>query len=257
MADTPSFTDLASIMKAGQAEADFLQEETSQMIGSECNEEGCTECVTEVKSTHLEKNLTPVNRTQDIKDALNHTNISAMLNQISGDPEKIGKLMNDSMGQVTPDMMEQARKLATGGQGAQIFSEMQRRGMDPMTMKKQLMKHKRSMMGLDSKGTGTQQCILITVTRQVKTLNIAYTSIQSAACGIFKSSSPLELSCSRMAQGPLSGKNIKMWYNPEHKGKNRRASKIAGLPIGGELLLVMESGDFTEADFTAAEKLLE
>jgi hypothetical protein len=56
--------------------------------------------------------------------------------------------------------------------------------------------------------------------------------------------------------GPLAGKTIKLWYDASHTGKNRRATKLMGFPIAGDVLVVLEDGNLSEADFLAAEKLI-
>ena len=193
----------------------------------------------------------------DIKNVLNNTNISSVLQQMTSNSDEVGKMMEESMSRMTPDMMEQARKLATGGQGKQIIREMQKRGMDPKAMRAQIQKEKRALRGQGTKPIGeTFQVILITLSRQSKSKSIPRDNINLTIGNILKCPSPVELSCSRLALGPLAGKTIKVWYDPERLGKNRRASKILGFPVGGEIVIILEGEDLTEKDFLSAEKHL-
>lgn len=198
--------------------------------------------------------IPPISNSNDIKETLKNTNISDMLNQMAANPEEVNKMMEDSMNQMTPEMMEQARRLAMGGQGDQIMREMQKRGIDPKAMRAQMLQQQRALRGLTRKtGDSTLEVILITTSRQAKVRKIPRDNITAAVASILKCPSPVELSCSRLAQGPLVGHTIKVWYDPERPGKNRRASKIIGFPIGGEIVIVMDD-NLTEANFIAAEK---
>jgi hypothetical protein len=251
----PSLTNLESLMKAAESESSLMMDPNlnsntnAQIIGS----------TTVTNSDDNELSALPKipNIGAEVKEALNDTNIATMLNRISNNPEELNKVMEESMSQMTPDMMEQARKLAMGGQGKNILNEMQRRGMDPSAMRAQLLEQQRQLKGLSAKsGDLTKKVIFITSSRQVKVRNIPTSSIQASATSLIKSTNVVELSCSRLAEGPLKGKTIKVWCDPERPGKNKRATKIMGFPVSGEILIVMEEGDLLENDFLAAEKLL-
>lgn len=276
----PSLNNLESIMKAAEIESKLLKDpEIATIIGSNSDTEEFSIFMGEGeqgKSIELQSipEIPALNQQNpnmpDIKEALSNTNISTMLNKMASNPEEVSKMMEQSMSQMTPEMMEQARKLAMGGQGDQIMREMQKRGMDPRAMRSQLLEQQRAIRGMGSSkaadatkqssalsGQRTKQIILINKSRQIKVRKVPSNSVGLSAASILKTDNPVELSCSRMAQGPLSGKTIKAWYNPEDRGKNRRATKVVGFPVGGEVIVVMEEGDLTEKDFSAAEKHLE
>jgi len=257
-----SLLNLDSMMKTGESEAilmdDSKESNVAQIIESENSIEEVTSLANLPKfirsNDHSELPSLPID---EVKTALNNTNISAVLNRISNNPEELNKVMETSINSMTPEMMEQARKLAMGGQGQQIIREMQRKGIDPKVMRSHILEEQKILKGLSSKVTEmTKKAILITNSRQLKVRNIPISSIKIAAANLVKSSDPVELSCSRLAAGPLKGKTIKVWCNPQHPGKNKRASKIIGFPMGGEMLIIMEEGDLNEKDFLAAEKLL-
>lgn len=205
-----------------------------------------------------EKETSPVPTAEQIKEGVNATNISSVLSQMAADPGKMTQMMADSMDKVTPEMMEQARKMAAGGQGQNIMREMQRRGMDPHALRAQAANQRKALKGLGGKSSeATKQVILITKTRQLRVRKISPNSIQLSAANILHVPNPVELSCSRLAQGPLDGKVIKVWYDPDQRGVNRRARKIVGFPVGGDILIVVNDEDLTEADFLAVEATLE
>lgn len=207
--------------------------------------------------THIPNKKPKNNLMSDIKSSLNATTIADALNKLSNDPNEMSRMLEHSAGQVTPEMMEEARKIATGSQGQNILKIMQRRGVDPNSMKAQALQQQRTLKGLVSKTGITKKCILITGNRQLKIRNIPIGSEQISAINIVKSNNPVELSCSRLATGSLEGKTIKLWYDPELKGKNRRLTRIAGFPIAGSGLIIMKDGDLDEKDFISAEKLLQ
>jgi hypothetical protein len=206
-------------------------------------------------STNVQGDVNNRNIGEEMKEALNNTNMTTILNQISNNPDLISKMMEESMAQMTPEMMEKAKKMATGGQGQQLLRNMQRRGIDTQPMKAKLIAQQKALKN-SIKSEPNKRTVLITAGRKLKIRNIPVASIQTSATRIIKSESVIELSCSRMASGPLQGKTIKVWYDPNRGGKNPRASKIVGFPIAGDLLIIMEEGDLTEEDFITAERLL-
>lgn len=208
-------------------------------------------CASSSSSAEPSSTVTP-----NIQTALSPDNFSIMLNQMVSDPVRVNELIGDSMSKMTPEMMEQARKFAMGGQGEQMMKEMQKRGIDPHKMRAQVLEQQRALKGLSKKTGTTKKVVFITAGRKMKIRDIQPESIKLSAGVILQTTTALEISCSRLAQGPLAGKTIKVWYDPMSKTKNRRASKIVGFPIGGDILIVMDEDDLTEKDFIAAEKCL-
>lgn len=199
------------------------------------------------------ENIQPKLNPEDMKNALNNANLSTVVSQMSDDPDKVKEMMEGMSNQMTPEMMEMARKMASGGQGKQLLREMQRQGMDPNVLKEAAKHQKRALrkasVKLDSSNT---TFFVINTKRQLKTSNLVFNGEHVTSLDV----KGLEIPCSRLAQGPLSGKTIKAWYDPSFTTKNRRASKIAGLRVGGDLLLMVEDGGVTSSDFVKAEDCL-
>ncbi len=187
---------------------------------------------------------------------ISNTEINNVLDNISANSDDFIKIINDSMNGFDPEMKEQAKKIATSGQGANIIKEMQKRGMNPHSMRAQMKAHKKNMSLTENQGSKQKKAILITSSRQLRVRSVPENFTERDAASIIECEKPLEISCSRLATGLLLGKTIKAWYNPEIRGKNRRASKIVGFAIAGDLLIIMNEGDLDEHRFLQSEKLL-
>lgn len=269
-----SLTNLESMLKAAEAESSLMsasEQNTTESKSLVTNPTESTESVAKIiesvanaNTVHIDNlpklpdnSNPPPNIADKVKAALNSTNIVAMLNRMSNNPDEVSKMMEQSMGQMTPDMMEQVRRMAMGGQGQQVLQEMRRRGLDPNAMRSQLLEQQRAIRGMSANNDNTRLAVLITASRQLKMCNIPLGSVQPAVANIIKSGEPVELSCSRIALGPLAGKTIKVWCDPSRKGKNKRLSKIVGFHVAGEGVVIMDDGDLTEKDFLAAERLVD
>jgi len=195
--------------------------------------------------------------TDKVKEALNNINFSDVIDKLTSEPNEAANLIGQSAEIITPEMMEQARKYATGTQGKQIKEEMMRKGLDNKDLKAQMEQQKKLYVEANNKVKGeAKKAILITSSKIMKSKDIHVKILKSEAIKIVGSDDVLEMPCSRLATGPLLNKTIKVWYDPNRKGNNTRASKIVDFKIAGELLIVMEEGDLTENDFKLAEKLL-
>jgi len=195
--------------------------------------------------------------TDKVKEALNNINFSDVIDKLTSEPNEAANLIGQSAEIMTPEMMEQARKYATGTQGKQIKEEMMRKGLDNKDLKVQMEQQKKLYVEANNKAKGeAKKAILITSSKIMKSKDIHVKILKSEAIKIVGSDDVLEMPCSRLATGPLLNKTIKVWYDPNRKGNNTRASKIVDFKIAGELLIVMEEGDLTENDFKLAEKLL-
>jgi hypothetical protein len=241
-----SLTDIESLMSAAEKESFSLMDEGAEQV---------PELVPASVQPEPAQADQPVPTGADkIRAGLTNTNIATVLDRFASDPGEVTQMMKDSMGQISPDMMEEAKKMISNGQGQQILREMQRRGLNPMDLREQLMEHQRAMRV--PKGTDGKRVVVITNNRQLRMRSVPADAVALGVHSILKSPTTKELSCSRLANGPLAGKTIKVWCDTENKGKNRRLSKIVGFPVGGDGVIVMEEGDLTEVHFLAAEKEL-
>lgn len=241
----PSLDDLKSILKAAEEESNLLKEPEQKK-----NNESAT-IIGGAKLNNVS--------VSDIKDTLNNTNVSNIINQMNSNPSDLNKIMEQSMGKMSPEMMEQARKMASSGQGEQIIREMQKRGLDPQQIRSQFMEQRKILKGMGGNDLSekSQQVIVITHNRQLKVRKLTVSNLKLSIDTILKTSDGVELSCSRLATGPLAGKTIKIWYDPNYPGLNKRAKKLLGFPVGGDIIILMSEGDISEKDFLICEKKLE
>jgi hypothetical protein len=247
MASEVSFRNLDSIIKAAEIEASRMNSEPVELEP----ETPTTE------SVDTDQTPVPMMTAEDVRDTISNANIGSILSRIASNPDEISQVMKDSMKHMSPEAIQQARNLAMGSQGQQIRKEMQRRGIDPNAMRKQLLEQQKILKGTSSKVTDdAKSMIIVTSSRQIKSRRISSATLSISIPSILHSEKPIELSCSRLAQGPLSGKSIKVWYDPNNGSKNRRASKIIGFPVGGDMLIMVEGEDLSEKDLIAAEKFL-
>lgn len=195
---------------------------------------------------------------QNIKETLDKTNFSEVLNKLKDNPEEVSKLIAESNGVMTPEMMDQARKYAAGEQGEKIKKEMEKKGMNNKAMLQQAQQQKKLYNQLDAKKKGElKKVIVITSAKKLEIKSVHSNAITDDAKKLVTHDA-IEMGCSRLSQGPLHDYTFKVWYDPNiTKVKNARASKIIGFDIGGPLLIIMEEGDLDKDKFIQVEKSLE
>jgi len=195
---------------------------------------------------------------EKVKAALGSVNIKRMVDSIvTESPDGLKKIAASQLANANPEVMEQARKLAMGGQGDQIMKEMRKRGMDPVALRAQI-KHEKKLNRANTPKSNipTQSVIHINASRKAKCVNMNKITMASDIAKLLHTDTPVELSCSRLARGPLAEKIVKIWYNPDTSGKNRRTSKIIGFDIGSDLIVVVLEENLTLVDFEKAEGFL-
>lgn len=196
---------------------------------------------------------------EELQRTLGNLNIGQIVQEMASNPDAVSKMMSESKSQLTPELMAKARQMASNGQGEKMMKDMESRGFDPKMMRQQLLKQQALAKGLRvGKVSGdTQKVIFITTTRQVRVREFISDKIREGAINLLGTDNVIEISCSRLKIGPLDNKTIKVWYSLNAGGKNKRASRVVGFPISSQVMIVAEDDDLTEADFLAAEALLQ
>jgi len=184
-----------------------------------------------------------------------HDGINSLLEKMRENPDESNKILEESMAKISPEMIENAKKFAMSDQAVQLMKDMQKKGLDPRMIQSQLANIKRSNRISKNKGE-SKKAILITSSRRIKVKDVQVDSVDKDAKIILKSPGIKETLCSKLKVGSFTDKTIKIWYNPNFPGKNKRASKLTELPVGGDVLIVMEEGDLLEKDFEEAEQLI-
>lgn len=129
-------------------------------------------------------------------------------------------------------------------------------GVNPKEAKRDALEKMRLEKGLGATNSPKKKCISMAGNGQIKQISIVISTDENNAINIIKSGTPSASSCSRLSVGPLLGHTIYIWRNPDHKGKNKRLSKILGFPAGGEALIIMEDQDLTVEAFLVVEKIV-
>jgi hypothetical protein len=73
---------------------------------------------------------------------------------------------------------------------------------------------------------------------------------------ILKVDSPLSIECTRLSIDVFKDKKLTIWYDKNKIGKNKRATKIAGFTIAGDIIISILDEDINESDFLIVEKFL-
>ena len=241
--------DLNAVLAAAQQAANSMNEPVP-------NANGVT-AAANVSDVENVPSMSQMPSAEQIKQTMANLNIGSVLDKMAFDSEQTKNIMSASMNNMSPDMIEQAKKLAQSGQSERISKEMQKRGMNPRTMKSEMEAQRKVARNLQTKALGVmKKAIIITLNRQLKSRAIPAGSDETVVRSIIHSQTPVEISCSRLALGPLAGKTIKVWYDAALKGKNKRATKIVGFPVAGDIIIHCEDEDLTEEDFLSVEELL-
>lgn len=187
------------------------------------------------------------------------------------DPSKnMMSSLEDMMKNISPDMIEQVKKMASGGgsiedimkkmMGGGSFNDvkdaLQKQGIDMRAMQRSLLASQRKMTAKDLANGSIKKGLHIDKNRRISSIDLIKDKTAESAKVALKMSNPIELSCSRLARGPWEGKTIKVWYNPDAAGKNRLSSKIIGFPTGSDLIIVGEE-DLSTQDLQTIKTELE
>ena len=139
----------------------------------------------------------------------------------------------------------------------EFLSDLRKNGVMPtQDMFSDIIQKKRNLVGLkDINATSnTQIGLLITASRQVKQRWVPLDNVRLCISQNIHTDNPIEMACSRLSIGPWADKTIRLWYNPERKGNNKRASKLAGFGVGGEIFIMLDKHDIQIDEFIYCEK---
>jgi hypothetical protein len=194
----------------------------------------------------------------DLKTAFANTNIASLLEKVCKNPDDLNKLLHNSVDNITPDMLDNAKKMLGNGQGEQLLKSLQQKGINPNNLKSKLSAHNNAFKNILKPGnkSPTRKCILITTNRQLKIRNLPIDDMSKYISTILKVDSPLSMECSRLSIDVFKDKKLTIWYDKNKIGKNKRATKIAGFTIAGDIIISILDEDINESDFLIVEKFL-
>lgn len=194
----------------------------------------------------------------DLKTAFANTNIASLLEKVCKNPDDLNKLLHNSVDNITPDMLNNAKKMLGTGQGEQLLKSLQQKGINPNNLKSKLSAHNNAFKNILKPGnkSPTRKCVLITTNRQLKIRNLPIDDMSKYISTILKVDSPLSMECSRLSIDVFKDKKLTIWYDKNKIGKNKRATKIAGFTIAGDIIISILDEDINESDFLIVEKFL-
>jgi hypothetical protein len=192
----------------------------------------------------------------DIKNTFANTNISSLLEKLTKNPDELHKLLHESVDKITPDMLNNAKKMLGNEQGQQILKSLQKKGVNPNNLKSKLSSNYSKFKQLPGNKTPTRKCIMITSNRQLKIKHIPINNMSSFISNILKVDNPLSVECDRLSIDIFKDKKITLWYDNTKIGKNKRATKIAGFKIAGDMIISMTDEDLNDNDFLTIEQSL-
>ena len=194
----------------------------------------------------------------DLKTAFANTNIASLLEKVCKNPDDLNKLLHDSVDNITPDMLNNAKKMLGTGQGEQLLKSLQQKGINPNNLKSKLSAHNNAFKNILKPGnkSPTRKCILITTNRQLKIRNLPIDDMSKYISTILKVDSPLSIECNRLSIDVFKDKKLTIWYDKNKIGKNKRATKIAGFTIAGDIIISILDEDINESEFLIVEKFL-
>jgi len=181
--------------------------------------------------------------------------VQEAMQQMTADPESFARLASRAFSQAGPEMIEHAKKLAAGPEGQAMVREMQSKGMTP-AQAKNLKKQMKKVQAELAPPRPSCQAVLIRATRVAKSIELPIESPEKAAASLLRGESPALLNCSRLSAGPLAGKPVKVFCDPAISARNKRISRLAGFPLGGDVIVFCQGSALSLADFEALEKIL-
>lgn len=188
--------------------------------------------------------------------ALDREKMTAMFSQLMSDPDKVSQMMGESLKVMTPEMMNQAKKMAMGGQGQQIMRDMQKRGMNAQQLRDMAKEQKSKMKQTVKPINKPKKVLQIGSNRKVTVKTVEATTLKTSINQLINAKQLVELKCTRLAVGPLQHKTIRLWYDDAIKVTNRKATRLIGFPVGGIVYISMDEGDLKITDLEAVEAII-
>lgn len=188
--------------------------------------------------------------------------INRMLGHLGQNPEMMGDVMNKIPNVISPDMIDQVKKMFPGGVQGQnaekMLAQLTQNGLDPQTMRSQMVQKQNKAKGMVAHNDKTQTVIILTIQKQLKVREFLKNDMMEAASVNLKVATEglKDIDCGMMCQSIFKNKQVRIFYNPHDKTVNKRAKKLVGFPIGGDVIFYLVDENLTEADFLAVEKYM-
>lgn len=200
-----------------------------------------------------------INNINNINNNVEDPGLMSKISSLIGTTEVQEMLSSfNSTDEDKPSMMEHLSSVMNTEEGKDILSSIGKSGLLPPHLKNQIQKNQHLLKNIPNprKKQPMKNILYISHNRVLRTKNVPVALIQTSINTLLNCKRPLELPVKELAIGPLTDKKISIWYDPTAKGKNRRATKLIGINIGGDFVVINNEGDLSEADFLVVEKML-
>jgi len=211
--------------------------------------------------TNENKNETMPNETK--KNPPSTADITKMLGKLGENPELMGDVMEKIPNVISPDMIDQVKKMFPGGPQGQsaekMLAQLTQNGIDPQVMRSQMVQKQNKAKGMVAHNDTTQTVVILTIQKQLKIREFSKNDLFTAAITNLKVPTVdnlKDIECGMMCQGLFKNKKVRIFYNPNDKTVNKRAKKLVGFPIGGDVIFYLENENLSEADFLTVEKYI-
>ena len=157
-----------------------------------------------------------------------------LLESAENNPEILEGLATSGFSQ---DDIKQAMSMVKNGKFEDLHKNLKDKGFDMDAIKEKVKSIRSTFNQVKKSIHGPyRKAILINASRKLKIKEVGFSPKRFFTCP-----DVVELICSRLSR---DGRQIKIYYDPNHGGHNRRASHLAGFRVGGNLLIV----DATKTD---------
>lgn len=206
---------------------------------------------------------------KEIKETINsigsNPQAQQMLSQISENPEKYAEIVqnmisdNPEMAQNIQNMVQKSGPNIQNNIRKDLRQKLRKNMRSNRKGFRQISKNARRAVDQSRQNNSGSKIdfiniVIITSSRKFKACKIDKSKIYAEAQRLIKRGISSEKS-DHLSIGPLSGKAVYVIYGSGTKG-NRRATRIFGKPMGGDVVVFVQDHDLSIQELTAVEKLV-
>ena len=147
---------------------------------------------------------------------------------------------------VLRDAANEAMHMVKTNEGEKLSKTVNKKGVTRSKMMREYKVMKKNMKQEEAPPPSLPRTIIIvSENRQLTEKVVSLVTIKEDIKKILKCQEPIEVTAPLLSEGHLSGKDIKIWYDSNNKGRNRKLSKLAGIRCGGAGIIVCYTDDLT------------
>lgn len=164
-------------------------------------------------------------------------------------PELMQQLVESAMGQITPEDINRQRQNLNGAQGQRVLSALKKKGIKAADLRKQILSSK-SAQGKALHQLRESAPLVVLVKANKAIVKHVPAGEEEDFIKRTTGSDPVLAACSR-----LSSEENTVFICSEAKGKvNKKASRLVGHNVYGDVLFARKEGDLTLENFLQLEE---